>query len=249
MLAPLLHWQTIPILARPATAAHIAAIKRQSNAPRTVENLQTLTRQGLGFRLFQAIEAAKIQLSAEPRTRIVLSKAGLHIDEPVTRGNFVAAIADHLVAIEHGIDAVLETARLPRDAVDLVLLTGGSSLVPVVQGRVRALFGPERVRMADPFTSIVAGLAIVAAEDDILTPVHDVVPGATRARLAAEAVTIGETVAFRRGHQTVEGLVVRRAGGTVHDAVLVIEYWDAEIEQFVSTMRHETKVRRVKVPR
>lgn len=249
VLAPLLHWQTIPILTRPASAARIAAIKRQSNAPHTVENLQTLTRQGLGFRLFQAIEAAKIRLSSEPRTRIALNQAGLHIDELVTRGHFVTAIGDHLVAIEHGIDAALEAAGLPRDAVDLILLTGGSSLVPVVQGRVGSLFGPERVRMADPFTSIVAGLAIVAAEDDICVPVRDVVPGATRARIEAEAVTIGETVAFRRGHQTVEGLVVRRAGGTLHDAVLVIEYWDAEIEQFVSTMRHETKVRRVKVPR
>lgn len=249
LLAPLLHWQTIPVLARPANAAHIAAIKRQSNAPHTVENLQILTRQGLGFRLFQAIEAAKIQLSSEKRTRIVLRKDGLDIDEPVTRSAFVAAIGDHLVAIEHGLAAVLEAARLPREAIDLVLMTGGSSLVPVVQGRVRSLFGAERVRMADPFASIVAGLAIVAAEDDICVPVHDVVPDATRARLEAEAVTIGETVAFQRGHQTVEGLVVRRAGGTLHDAVLVIEYWDAEIEQFVSTMRHETKVRRVTVPR
>ena len=178
-----------------------------------------------------------------------MHRDGLHIDEQVTRSNFVAAISDHLVAIEHGLAAVLEEARVPREEVHRILMTGGSSLVPVVQGRVRALFGADRVRLADPFTSIVAGLAIVAAEDDICVPVEDIVPSATRARLTAEAVTIGETVAFRRGHQTVEGLVVRRAGGALHDAVLVIEYWDAEIEQFVSTMRHETKVHRVKIPR
>jgi len=249
VLAPLLHWQTIPVLARPASAARLAAIKRQSNAPHTVQNLQTLTRQGLGFRLFQAIEAAKIELSAEPHTRIVLDAHDLHIDEVITRGSFVTAIGDHLVAIEHGLAAVLEAAHLSQGAIDVVLMTGGSSLVPVVQARVRSIFGAERVRMANPFTSIVAGLSIVAAEDDICVPVRDIVPHATRARLEAEAVTIGETVAFRRGHQTVEGLVVRRAGGMLHDAVLVIEYWDTEIEQFVSTMRHETKVRRVKVPR
>jgi len=248
LLTPLLHWQTIPVLARPANAAHLAAIKRQSNAPETVENLQTLTRQGLGFRLFQAIEAAKIRLSTETATHIVMVTPYLRVEERITRGGFVAAIADHLVTIEHGVEAALAEAGLTRDAIDLVLMTGGSSLVPVVQGRLRSLFGVERVHLADPFTSIVAGLALVAAEDDICAPVADVVPGATRARLAAEAVTIGETVAFRRGHQTVEGLVVRRAGG-VHDAVLVIEFWDTEIEQFVSTMRHETKVRRVKVPR
>jgi len=249
LLEPLLHWQTIPVLARPANAAHLAAIKRQSNAPETIQNLQTLTRRGLGFRLFQAIEAAKIALSAEPLAQIALDAQSLSIHETVTRGQFVAAIADHLVAIEHGLAAMLQSARLSAEAIDLVLMTGGSSLVPVVQQRMRSLFGPERVRMADPFTSIVAGLAMIAAQDDICVPVGNVVPGATLTRLQAEAVTIGETVAFRRGHQTVEGLVVRRAGGSLHDAVLVIEYWDAEIEQFVSTMRHETKVRRVKIPR
>jgi len=178
-----------------------------------------------------------------------LDAQSLSIHETVTRGQFVAAIADHLVAIEHGLAAMLQSARSSAEAIDLVLMTGGSSLVPVVQQRMRSLFGPERVRMADPFTSIVAGLAMIAAQDDICVPVGDVIPGATLTRLQAEAVTIGETVAFRRGHQTVEGLVVRRAGGSLHDAVLVIEYWDAEIEQFVSTMRHETKVRRVKIPR
>jgi len=42
---------------------------------------------------------------------------------------------------------------------------------------------------------------------------------------------------------------VRRAGGRLHDAILVIEFWDDEIGEFVSTMRHETKVRRVRIPR
>ena len=249
LLAPLLHWQTIPMLASPANAARIAAIKRQSNTPQTVENLQTLVRQGLGFSLFQRIEAAKIALSDQASARIVMQENGLKLEEQVTRAAFVEAIADHLVEIEKGLLAALSEAHWSAQDLDAILMTGGSSLVPVVQNLVRRVCGPDKVRIADPFTSIVTGLAIVAAEDDLCEPVDGIVPSATETRLKAEAVTIGEQVAFRRGHQTVEGLVVRRAGGRMHDAILVIEFWDSEIEQFVSTMRHETKVTRLVEPR
>ncbi len=249
LLEPLLHWQTIPLLATPASAARIAAIKRQSNAPETIENLQTLVRQGLGFQLFQAIEAAKIQLSSQREAEVALHERGLHIQERVTRAAFVAAITGHLTQIERALHRVLEEARFAPADLDAVLMTGGSSLVPVVQGLVRRIFGADKAQIADPFVSIASGLGSVAAEGDYLQPVAGVVPQATAARIKAEAVTIGETVAFRRGHQTVEGVVVRRAGGRLHDATLVIEFWDDEIEQFVSTMRHETKVTRVKIPR
>ena len=249
LLAPLLHWQSIPLLATPASMARIAAIRRQSNAPQTVEKLQTLIRQGLGFHLFQRIEAAKIALSSETEAQVALHEGGLVIDERVTRSAFVEAISDQLVEVERGLQTILERARLSAAEVNVVLMTGGSSLVPVVQAAIRRLFGAEKVRAADPFASIVAGLGIVAAEDDLVQPVAAVVSEATAARLRAEAVTIGETVAFSRGHQTVEGVVVRRAGGRLHDAILVIEFWDDEIGEFVSTMRHETKVRRVRIPR
>lgn len=246
ILAPLQHWQTIPLLAQPAMAAHIAALKRQSNSPRAVENLQCLVGQGLGFQLFQRIESAKILLSSRPETQIVFTERGLHISERLTRAAFVDGIGEHLGQIESGIHALLLQARRDASDVQVVLMTGGSSQVPVVQGLVHRLFPQAHVRVADPFTSIVSGLAVVAARDDICESVGAIVSEATAERLRAEAVTIGETVAFQRGHQTVEGVVVRRAGGYMHDAILVIEFWDQEIEQFISTMRHETKVQRLR---
>jgi len=245
LLDPLLRWQTIAILAKPIHAAHIAAIKRQSNSPQAVENLQNLVRQGLGFRLFRLIEAAKITLSERSDADIVLREGGLDIAERITRAAFVAAIANYLGEIEQAVQHLLEEARMGPEQVDAVLMTGGSSLVPVVQSLVGRMFPEGRVRVADPFSSIAAGLSIIAAEDDLCRPVTDVVSSATTARLEAEAVTIGERVAFQRGHQSVQGLVVRRAGGRLHDAILVIEFWDEEIQQFVSTMRHETKVIRL----
>jgi hypothetical chaperone protein len=245
LLDPLLHWQTISLLATPANAAHVAAIKRQSNAPDTIENLQRVVREGLGFRLFQLIEAAKIELSDASVASISLHEKGLDIEERLMRSQFVTAITDHLGRIENALGSILRQAQLTPGDVDTVLMTGGSSLVPVVQSMLKRMFGADAVRTADPFTSIAAGLGIIAAQDGVCQPLDGVVSSATQARLEAEAVAIGDRVVFFRGQQSVEGLVVGRAGGYMHDAILVIEFWDSEIEQFVSTMRHETKVRRV----
>jgi hypothetical chaperone protein len=245
LLEPLLHWQTIPLLATPTNAAHLVEIQRQSNSPQVVVNLRTLIQQGLGFELFQAIEAAKIRLSVTTETDLVFNERGLHLQEHLTRSGFVIAISEYLERIERKLLYLLEQSNMTPEGVDCVLMTGGSSLVMIVQAIVKRIFGPDKVLVADPFTSIATGLGVVAAEDDICQPVANVVSQATKQRLQAEAVTIGETVAFQRGHQTLKGLVVRRAGGRLHDAILVIEFWDAEIEEFVSTMRHETKIKRL----
>ena len=248
LLEPLLHWQTISLLATPANAAHVASVKRQSNAPQTIENLQTLVREGLGFRLFQLIEAAKIELSDCERTQVCLHESRLEIDEPLTRSQFVEAITGLLDRIAVALNEILQEANVAPSDIDAVLMTGGSSLVPAVQAMVKRLFGPQAVRVADPFTSIAGGLGTIAAHDAICVPLDNVVSSATQARLVAEAITIGEQVVFFRGPQAVQGMVTGRAGGHLHDAVLVIEFWDKEIEEFVSTMRHETKVRRIPDP-
>jgi hypothetical chaperone protein len=246
-LDPLLHWQTISQLATPASAAYMASLKRQSNAPETIGRLQTLVREGLGFRLFQLIEQAKIRLSDETTATISLHEKGLDIEETITRGQLAEAISHGLGLIREGVEAILRADPTGETAPpDAVLMTGGSSLVPAVQGMVRRASRSARVLVADPFTSIATGLSMIAADEpEMLRPVAGLVASATAARIVAEQITIGSKVAFQRGSQTMTGLVVGRAGNSLHDATLLIEFWDAEIEEYVSTMRHETKVQPV----
>jgi hypothetical chaperone protein len=61
--------------------------------------------------------------------------------------------------VSRGIDDTLASAGLAPDAIDLVLRTGGSSLIPAVKRILEERF-PERVVEHDPFTSVAAGLAI-----------------------------------------------------------------------------------------
>ncbi|MHB9034909.1 MAG: Hsp70 family protein [Anaerolineae bacterium] len=245
LLEPLYHWQTIAMLTSPINLARLLEVQRQSNQPQAITNLISLVQQGLGFELFREIEASKIRLSEMHETDFSFREGGLEIYQHLSRARFVTSIGEYLEHIERELGRMLDSAGIKPEQIDRVLMTGGSSLVPIVQAVIRRVLGPEKVLVADPFSSIAAGLGYVAAEDEILQPLAGVTSSATEHRLEAERVTLGETVEFCRGDQKMQGLVVRRADGRMHDAILVIEFWDAEIEEFVSTMRHETKVRRL----
>ena len=119
--------------------------------------LRELIEQNLGYVTFQAIKEFKARLSHADEA--VLDIPDIDVDVRLTRSGFEAMIGDMLGRVEQGIEATLARARLPRTAIDIVLRTGGSSLIPAVHGLLDGFF-PGRVVDHDPFTSVAAGLAI-----------------------------------------------------------------------------------------
>ena len=119
--------------------------------------LRELIQQNLGYVVFQAIKEFKARLSHTDEA--VLDIPEIDVDVRLTRIAFEAMIADMLGRIEQGIEATLARAHLPRTAIDIVLRTGGSSLIPAVHRLLDGFF-PGRVVDHDPFTSVAAGLAI-----------------------------------------------------------------------------------------
>ena len=124
--------------------------------------LRELIAQNLSYVVFQAIKDFKAELSNE--TEAVLDIPELDVDIRMTRGEFEALIADQLTEVESALDDTLARAGLDRDAIDIVLCTGGSSLIPAVRRILEDRF-PGRVVEHDPFTSVAAGLAIASFHD------------------------------------------------------------------------------------
>jgi hypothetical chaperone protein len=123
------------------------------------ERLRELISQNLSYVVFQAIKDFKAELSTAPEA--VLDIPELDVDIPMTRSEFEALIGDQLAQVEQALDDTLAGARLGRDAIDIVLCTGGSSLIPAVRRILEDHF-PGRVVEHDPFTSVAAGLAIAS---------------------------------------------------------------------------------------
>lgn len=119
--------------------------------------LRELIQQNLGYVVFQAIRAFKAELSYAHEA--VLDIPEIDVEVHCTRQRFEGMIADMLAQIEQAIALVLRRARLPPQAIDVVLRTGGSSLIPAFRDRLDSFF-PGRVVDHDPFTSVATGLAI-----------------------------------------------------------------------------------------
>ena len=83
----------------------------------------------------------------------------IDIEVTVERWEFEAMISDLLFEFEQAITVILEKANCRADDIDLVLRTGGSSLIPAVKDILDNQFRGKVVEH-DPFTSVAAGLAI-----------------------------------------------------------------------------------------
>ena len=111
----------------------------------------------LSYVVFQVIKDFKAQLSQAPEA--VLDIPELDVELRLTRSEFEATIGDLLDRVAAALDDTLQRANLAAADIDIVLCTGGSSLIPAVRRILDERF-PHQVVEHDPFTSVAAGLAI-----------------------------------------------------------------------------------------
>jgi len=161
ILGQLRSWYTIPLLNERDTIRLLNELKAAATkGRREISALLTLVEKNYGWSLFEEIERAKIALSSDTFTDITFQKEDIDIDESLTRKQFEIIIADHLDSIDTGIEDTVRSAGLAPGDIDVVIRTGGSSLIPVIQKMLEAKFGAGKVNRQDVFTSVVKGLAL-----------------------------------------------------------------------------------------
>jgi molecular chaperone DnaK len=118
-----------------------------------------------------ATERAKVDLSYSQTTRIspatqLLDELGIAIpiEVEITREQFEELITD---LVDNSIQIcrqALQYAEYHLEMVDMVLLVGGSSQIPLVQSKIKAAFGANKVVLHPrPMYAVAEGAAIVAA--------------------------------------------------------------------------------------
>jgi len=121
--------------------------------------LYDLIQQNYSYQVFEAIKIFKAELSVAESA--VLDIPEIDIEVEVERWEFEMMISDLLAELEQAITVVLDKANCRPDDIDLVLRTGGSSLIPAVKDILDNQFRGKVVEH-DPFTSVAAGLAIAS---------------------------------------------------------------------------------------
>lgn len=117
------------------------------------------------------VERAKVELSSSSVARIapatqLLDELGIAIpiEVEITRQQFEELIADLVDRSIQICRQALQDAEYHLEMVDIVLLVGGSSQIPLVQRKVKEAFGNNKVVLHPrPMYAVAEGAAIVAA--------------------------------------------------------------------------------------
>ncbi len=156
----LLNWPTTYLLNQNRTRWMVVdAIAQGGSAADRFQRLLDLISYNYSYNCFQAIRAAKAELSDRTTTTIDIPELNLRI--PFTRAQFDALLAQPLEEIRTLIAGLLARCGVRHEDVSVVIGTGGSSLIVAVRELLDRLF-PGRVAAHDPFTSVAAGLAIAS---------------------------------------------------------------------------------------
>jgi hypothetical chaperone protein len=122
-----------------------------------LRRLKTLIQTNSSYYVHKAIEDAKIRLSNKESTLIDIEDIAL--SAMLTRDVFEDIIREIMLELGKCVDIILEKAGINDGDVDIVVRTGGSSLIPRVKKDLESRF-PGKVVEYDVFKSIAAGLAI-----------------------------------------------------------------------------------------
>lgn len=108
------------------------------------------------------VEQAKKDLSTLQKKSYTISYDGDRTRIELTREEFEERTQDLVEQTMDFVHQLLEDAGLTADAIDVVLLVGGSTRMPMVKTAVDALF-PGKTRVEDPDLAVAKGAALAAA--------------------------------------------------------------------------------------
>ena len=115
------------------------------------------------------LENAKKKLSFSNRSQVFVSMTSDNkmehyiLDLEVTRTEFEELIKDYIKRTGVYIDQALEAAKWTKDEIDVVLLVGGSTRIPLVEKFLEGKFGKKIRRDINPDEAVALGAAIDAA--------------------------------------------------------------------------------------
>ena len=151
------------------TTPVIQRMNHGDNASMKFRRLYDLIKNNHSYLVFQHLRDLKIALSSQESARLDIPE--LDINTEITRIEFEKHISVQLEKFRLAVDYLLDKNDLFPEAIDSVIRTGGSCLIPAITNILDELF-PEKVIEHNPFTSVATGLAIANYRNLGKRPIH-----------------------------------------------------------------------------
>lgn len=157
----ILDWQNLYRLNNEETINWLLAAESSSDDPAALRALRCLIQRNYGYPVVREVETAKKRLSSELTAEINIALEDIQIHDMLERSEFSHIIEQNLEVMLETMKEAEEAAGIKPEDIDLVLTTGGTSLIPAIQQMLRDRYG-DRIKQRETFTSVATGLAIVA---------------------------------------------------------------------------------------
>ncbi|MBO0723252.1 MAG: Hsp70 family protein [Blastocatellia bacterium] len=158
-------WHHVSFLKDKQTTGMLAQIRTQSLEPAKIDALLHIIKNDLGYKLYQSVERAKVELSTHELSLFYFKDLPVEIRDKVRRLDFETWIQPAISSLESCVDKLLERCQVKPGDVDSVFLTGGSAFVPAIRRLFKRKFGADRLRGGDELTTVAKGLALRALSE------------------------------------------------------------------------------------
>lgn len=125
---------------------------------RRLNRLSMIIEDQLGFKLFEAIESCKRELSRSQHAGFHVDLADEVLDLSIQRDGFATDVRPAVEKILDCMNETVKAAGLKNSDIDLVYPTGGTSKMLQIQEALTEAFSPDRIVQGRIFHSVIEGL-------------------------------------------------------------------------------------------
>lgn len=155
----LAEWSKVNLLYTTKTLSHTRQLLHESHDRKRFGRLLKILEQESGHSLLAAAEDTKIALTAEDVHPADFGFLEQHFTILVSRSQFEESIQEELKKIVDSAKECLTKARVTENQVDLIILTGGSTEVPLVKATFLKMFPNAALAEENKLSSVGLGLA------------------------------------------------------------------------------------------
>jgi hypothetical chaperone protein len=155
----LAEWSKVNFLYTPKILSQVRQLGNESHDPVRFGRLLTLLQQESGHLVLSAAEESKIALTGAAHVETNMEFLEKDFFIPVARHAFELAIGNDVQKIADAANECLVQAGVKASGIQLVILTGGSTEIPLIQSAFKKLFPTAQIADENKLSSVGLGLA------------------------------------------------------------------------------------------
>lgn len=155
-------WAKVHFAQAPQAVRVTKDILKNALDPNKMQNLLEIQEKQLGHAFLQLVENTKIALTDDKETIVDFDAISQTLQTKISRQEFEQAINMHINRITEAFQNSLIQAGITADKIDLVILTGGSTELPIIMDLIQAHFPHAEISQDNKFGSVGLGLAYTA---------------------------------------------------------------------------------------